>query len=253
MKFCKICKEEKDYSNFRSSKRHKDGYLNECKSCLSIKRRDYYENNIDRHKLTTKKYYEDNKDEIILKVDREKKRQNDKKYYSKNRESLLSKSKEYYEDNKDSIKAKSKEYYEINKDKINITSERKREIRRRSYKKRKYQYIWREILRKTVSQLKHEKNQTTQELLGYSYEELRIYLESMFVDGMNWENHGDWHVDHIIPISLFREGTEPSIVNRLDNLRPIWSHINLSKGNNIDNLEDEFKYLINDFILYLKF
>jgi hypothetical protein len=39
MKTCKTCKEEKEITNFRQSKRHKDGYLHECKNCMSIKRR----------------------------------------------------------------------------------------------------------------------------------------------------------------------------------------------------------------------
>jgi hypothetical protein len=251
MKVCKICNENKDYIYYRKSNRHKDGYLNECKDCLSIKRREYYLENIDRHKGNNKKYYQLNKYDIYEKVDKNKKKENSKKYYEKNKYIIKSKSKEYYEKNKELIKENSKEYYYKNKDKINEPSERKREIRKRSYKKRKYQYIWREILRKTVTQLKLNKTQTTFELLGYTYDDLKSNIESKFKDGMTWENHGNWHIDHIIPISKFKEGTPANIVNDLKNLRPLWSKENIIRQNKIETIDDENIYLIDLFYNYL--
>jgi hypothetical protein len=65
---------------------------------------------------------------------------------------------------------------------------------------------------------------------------------------MTWENHGDWHVDHIIPISIFKKGTPANIVNKLENLRPIWSNENLSKSNKI---EDNHLYLLEYFKDYI--
>jgi len=251
MKICKTCKIEKNYSKFRKSKRHKDGFNSECKDCLSIKRREYYINNIDRHKETSKKYYEENKKEIYEKIDKERKKKNDSKYREKNKEKLKKQKKDYYEKNKEKIKEKSMKYYSENKEKINQTSDTKREIRRRSYKKRKYQYVWREILRKTIYQLKNEKNQTTLELLGYSYYDSKENLESKFQEGMCWENHGEWHVDHIIPISLFKDGTDPSIVNDLNNLRPLWSKENLSKQDKIDDVKEEYSHLFKKYENYL--
>jgi hypothetical protein len=38
--------------------------------------------------------------------------------------------------------------------------------------------------------LKSQKNAKTNELLGCSYEELKKHIESMFIDGMNWQKHG---------------------------------------------------------------
>ena len=246
MKKCKYCGEEKELMEFRKSKRHRDGHLNECKICISVKRKEYYLSNIYHHKVVNKAYYENNKIEIYKKVNKDKKRENNKKYTNTHKNELKLKRKLYYENNKDRIKEKSRKYYEENKDIINIPSDNKRKIRRDSYRKRKYQYIWREILRRTVYQLKHKKNQTTGELLGYSYDELKINLEAKFLDGMNWENHGEWHVDHIIHISLFKKGTDPSIVNRLDNLRPLWSCDNLSKQSKIDTIEVEYGHLLDE-------
>lgn len=40
---------------------------------------------------------------------------------------------------------------------------------------------------------------------------------------MSWDNYGDWHIDHIKPVSCFDKTTLPSIVNALENLRPLWA------------------------------
>lgn len=245
MKSCKSCNIEKEFVNFRPSKRHKDGYLSECKECISIKRKKYFLDNYEKHRSKSKEYYERNKKELYKKIDKSKKKINDSNYRIRNLEVLKAKKLEYYYKNKESILESRKIYYEKNKDTLNMTSDRKMEIRRKSYKKRKYQYIWREILRKTISQLKLNKIQTTENTLGYSYDDLKLSIESKFEKNMLWDNHGEWHVDHIIPISLFREGTSPMIVNRLDNLRPMWAIDNIKKSNNLD-IEDKYFHLIDE-------
>lgn len=252
MKKCKTCNIEKELISFRGSKRHKDGLMSECKECVSIKRKKYFLENYERHRNNAKKYYEENKKEIYEKIDKEKKKINDRNYRKRNYKKLKEKKIEYYYKNRDKILEDRKEYYEENKDKLNKTNERKREIRRKSYRKRKYQYVWREILRKTISQLKLNKSQTTKEILGYYYDDLKLNIESKFEPGMSWDNHGEWHVDHIIPISMFKEGTSPMIVNRLDNLRPLWGKDNIKKSNKID-IEDKYKYLLEDFREFLVF
>jgi hypothetical protein len=57
----------------------------------------------------------------------------------------------------------------------------------------------------------------------------------MFRDGMSWENYGEWHIDHIMPINHFIKSgiTDPAIVNALENLQPLWAYENLSKGDRI--------------------
>lgn len=40
---------------------------------------------------------------------------------------------------------------------------------------------------------------------------------------MNWNNYGDWHIDHIKPIIEFDKNTPPSVVNALSNLQPLCS------------------------------
>ena len=42
-----------------------------------------------------------------------------------------------------------------------------------------------------------------QALVGYDLAALVQHLESQFLPGMTWDNYGEWHVDHVIPISAF--------------------------------------------------
>lgn len=72
----------------------------------------------------------------------------------------------------------------------------------------------------------------TSKKMGYTSQELRLHLESLWQEGMSWENYGKWHIDHIKSIKSFRdEGvTDPKIVNALSNLQPLWATENISKG-----------------------
>jgi hypothetical protein len=48
---------------------------------------------------------------------------------------------------------------------------------------------------------------------------------------MTWDNHGEWHIDHIKPISSFNVYDDPSVVNSLENLQPLWGIDNMIKSN----------------------
>lgn len=73
--------------------------------------------------------------------------------------------------------------------------------------------------------------------LGCSVEFLKQYLESKFLSGMTWENHGKglgkWNIDHIKPLSKFdlTNPIEMCYACRYTNLQPMWSNENLRKGN----------------------
>lgn len=75
-------------------------------------------------------------------------------------------------------------------------------------------------------------------LVGYSLEDLRAHLEKRFKEGMNWENYGQWHIDHKIPISVFNfEKPEDEDFKRcwaLKNLQPLWAFDNIKKSNKLD-------------------
>lgn len=77
-----------------------------------------------------------------------------------------------------------------------------------------------------------EKSGRSEDVCGYTRRELVDRIELNFEPGMTWDNYGEWHIDHTIPISRFISKGEfrPHIVNALCNLRPMWSFQNLSKG-----------------------
>ena len=69
----------------------------------------------------------------------------------------------------------------------------------------------------------------TEKWQGCTAEELKAYLESLFTEGMTWENYGEWHVDHIRPVSSFAP-EEWEQINHYTNLQPLWAEDNLSKS-----------------------
>ena len=70
-------------------------------------------------------------------------------------------------------------------------------------------------------------------IVGCNKKTLRLYLESKFKPGMNWKNHGEWHIDHIKPLSSFNSKNFEDIkkANNYKNLQPLWAQENLKKGN----------------------
>ena len=95
-------------------------------------------------------------------------------------------------------------------------------------------------LRQSLRYHNVRKTNKTFALLGYTKNELKDYLESLFADGMSWDNTHLWHIDHIRPISSFNfDSTEHPDFKKcwaLDNLQPLWANDNLSKGDKWDGV-----------------
>jgi hypothetical protein len=76
-----------------------------------------------------------------------------------------------------------------------------------------------------------EKSKRTQEILGCSFEDFKLHLESQFDENMNWENQGSyWHMDHIIPISSAETKEEVYRLNHYTNFQPLYWLDNLKKS-----------------------
>lgn len=71
------------------------------------------------------------------------------------------------------------------------------------------------------------------EILGYTFDELKVHIERQFQPGMSWGNRDEWHVDHIRPLAQFSpSGLDDPVLKEawaLSNLRPMWAGENQRK------------------------
>jgi hypothetical protein len=78
------------------------------------------------------------------------------------------------------------------------------------------------------------KSKQTIELLGCSVDDLKVYLESKFKDGMSWDNYGKngWHVDHITPCARYdlSDPEQQKQCFHYTNLQPLWAIENFVKN-----------------------
>jgi hypothetical protein len=145
--------------------------------------------------------------------------------------------KEWFKENKEHRK----EYYrQWNKDNREHVNEYKRNYEReRRARDPNYRLAarTRTAVYTCLKERKVNKYRSTFEILGYTLEQLMEHLENKFTKGMTWDNYGEWHVDHIIPMSSFEfesvEDREFKICWSLKNLQPLWGLDNLIKGSKL--------------------
>jgi len=214
-KKCRICGEMLEISNFHKKKGAPDGVRNECKECVKDIQKKYKEapGFKEKQKEYDKNRYDVLKDEIL---------EHKKEYYIENREDILKQKAEYRDNpvnrqrNKDYIK----NYKVENRDKY--------------YKYRRenpHIIAWRSVLYSTLKRLETSKQGHTIEMLGYSSLDLKLHIEKQFLPGMSWDNHGEWHIDHILPVTSFTDTDNINEVCALNNLQPLWAFDNMSKSN----------------------
>jgi len=72
------------------------------------------------------------------------------------------------------------------------------------------------------------------EWVGLTAIELKKYIQSQWVEGMNWDNYGygegKWVIDHKMPIASAQNKKEVEKLNHHSNLQPMWWRENLIKG-----------------------
>jgi len=141
----------------------------------------------------------------------------------KNPEKALFQDKYFREKYKDKKAFYIKDYAQKNKKRLN-------EKRRKRYHNDS-KYKMKQILRGRFYATIFKKYQSSMEI-GCSIDELCLYIESKFLSGMTWENHGEWHIDHIKPCCSF-DLTDPKQQKECfhySNLQPLWAVDNLKKG-----------------------
>lgn len=80
-----------------------------------------------------------------------------------------------------------------------------------------------------------DKNNKFYQYLGCTKVDFIEYFQAKFKEGMTWENHGEWHIDHIKPCASFNllDEEEQKKCFHYTNLQPLWAFENLSKGSKI--------------------
>jgi hypothetical protein len=170
------------------------------------KKKEYRRKNKDRINKVNQEYRIKNKERVklwpsnIYALNAEKKIAQTKAHYRRNREKIIKKSSEYYK--------KKKEADPLFRLSCNI----------------------RKLLIQTFKVNGHRKKSRTSEILCCSLEEFKAHIESQFLEGMTWENRGEWHLDHIMPASMAKTEDELIRLNHYRNFRPLWAKDNLSKS-----------------------
>ena len=227
-KLCKACNIEYSITEFPIIKNHnKLVAAAKCKKCFAEykakKNKNSYEKYKEKRVLKQRDYHEINKNVINEKrrlnknVDKLKKEQ--QKKYLKNRNVYIEKAKIYYENNKEYLNKK--------------RSERNRE-RMKTDVIFKVKKNIRCLIHQKIIKKGYTKKSKTNEILGCSFVEFKLYLESKFESWMNWGNYGKyngtegygWDIDHKIPMATAVTEEDVIKLNHFSNLQPLCSKLN---------------------------
>jgi len=210
----------------------------------------------DKERESDKRYREVNKEKI---------KETSRRYYLANREKLISDSKEWNLNNKDKtaetranwnkinhekLKTYRREWARKNSDKINAKRREDRKSNPGKGKETSRRWDAKNLtddkarLSKNISRriraslkIKSKNGRGWESLVGYSIFELMRHIEKQFVNGMTWDNYGEWHIDHEIPISVFNfsKPEHPDFKKcwALKNLQPMWAIDNIRKKDKI--------------------
>jgi hypothetical protein len=169
--------------------------------------------------------------------DREKRKEYIKQWRLANKERVDKNRKEYYLDNKERLdewrKQYNKEWYLKNK---KIRLKYWREHYKMRYNSDPLYKLKRNLRSRTRNAFKKKswiKEGGTEKLLGCDWETAMKHIESQFESWMNWDNHGEWHIDHIIPLASATTKEEMTNLCHYTNLQPLSAEENINKGDKI--------------------
>jgi hypothetical protein len=268
---CKDCLKKYDYENKDRKREYNKKYNQENSGKISHSNKKYYENNRESIIEKSKVYYKCNKDERIKCVKQYRELNRDvinkkcreyrilnkdkiskinKQYQLNNKERIVKQRKDYYESNRDHIRCTAKEYYQANKDDIIKYSKEYYQANRDRLIKGNKRYIKKRLMEDQLFKFRvntrglikssfkrgnnqYKKNAKTEGILCCTINEFKDYISSKFTNGMTLDNHGEWHLDHIIPLATASTEEEIIKLNHYTNFQPLWAKDNLSKGSKI--------------------
>ena len=207
----------------------------ENKEKTAIRHKEYYQENKERIQQNTKLWEEENKEKRKAQnkkwelENKEKRKEQNKKWELENKEKIKEQKKEWYQKNKEKIKEQKKEWRQKNKEKM-------KEQNKKKYKTDSLFKLKCTCRNRTYDAFKskgYKKTSRTHELLGADYETVMNHIEKQFEDWMTWDNHGEWHIDHIVPLRLAESEEEMKVLCHYSNLQPLSAFDNISKGGSI--------------------
>lgn len=136
--------------------------------------------------------------------------------------------KEHYKNNRQSVLEYQKNYAKIPKNKKRI-KKYKREYERKRLSENifhKCSSLIRNLIKISVRNKKG--GQKTEKILGCTFDHFIEYIESLWKDGMSWENHGGpfsgkWQLHHLMPLHTAEEEEELILLNHYTNFYPLWT------------------------------
>jgi hypothetical protein len=153
-----------------------------------------------------------------------------KEYNKKNRQRINEKSKLNRLKNPERYRERVQRYRDNNREKIR----EKNRITQRRWKKNPINRAIHNLRTRLVDCIvKGTKSSGTINLLGCEIEKFKLHLEEQFTDGMTWDNYGEWHIDHILPVSSFDMSLpdQQKKCFHYSNLQPLWAEDNFRKSN----------------------
>jgi hypothetical protein len=222
-KTCSKCKGVKDINEFPKDRCSKTGYDSYCKICKRAKVKAHYDKDPSNQKNRVKQWQSENYEHV-------------REYFTK-------------KNNSEEFKLYMHQYYQENKVKHNERSLNNSKQRRKEtgeyYHPRLKKYVKAAPLkspeeRKLIQTYRDKVKRGIQtdrkktfELLGCSFGELKIYLESQFYPEMSWDNWGKvWEVDHIIGCFNFDLTNQDELEKcfHYTNLRPLFKTTKIAES-----------------------
>ena len=157
----------------------------------------------------------------------------EREYRQANKERMKEYKKEYYQANKKNIKESVKEYRQANKEYYNEYYKEYNKERRKTDPLFKMCGNLRSRTLQAFKNKGYSKNTKTQEMLGVDWDVAKQHIERQFKKGMNWNNQGEWHIDHIIPLASANTLERLEELSHYTNLQPMWAIDNLIKNDKI--------------------
>jgi hypothetical protein len=147
----------------------------------------------------------------------------------KRKEKIKDYNKAYYKANKETAAASTKAWQSANKERVAAVQREWHNKRIESDSLYKAKVCLRAAVHAAFKRIKQNKPANTQSCLGCTFNEAKAHFESLFQEGMSWNNHGEWHIDHIRPVASFGLD-ELDQMNHISNLQPLWAKDNFEKS-----------------------